>query len=192
MKLKTDLLNPKNFNRSQSELEEFLLLCIFVAGKSSKTQYHKLELFLDELDVTNGIFKALSLLSIEEIKEKLIKVKSGQYSRLCGCLFILSRKNLDLSKCSCEDLEAIPGIGMKTSRFFITYSRPTNSYAILDTHILAWLKNYYPQTPKATPSNKKEYLKYEQFFLSECLKRNLAPQELDLQIWKERQKSWKV
>ena len=87
MKLKTDLLNPKNFNRSQSELEEFLLLCIFVAGKSSKTQYHKLELFLDELDVTNGIFKALSLLSIEEIKEKLIKVKSGQYSRLCGCLF---------------------------------------------------------------------------------------------------------
>ncbi len=81
---------------------------------------------------------------------------------------------------------------MKTSRFFITYSRPTNSHAILDTHILAWLKNYYPQTPKATPSNKKEYLKYEQFFLSECLKRNLAPQELDLQIWKERQKSWKV
>jgi thermostable 8-oxoguanine DNA glycosylase len=192
MKLKTDLLNPKNFNRTQSELEEFLLLCIFVAGKSSKTQYKKLELFLDEIDTTNGIFDALSKLSIDEIKQKLIKVKAGQYNRLCGCLFILSRKNLDLQTCTCEELEAIPGIGMKTSRFFITYSRLTNSYAILDTHILAWLKNIYPDAPKATPSNKKEYLKYEKFFLSECLKRNLPPHELDLQIWKERQKSWKV
>jgi thermostable 8-oxoguanine DNA glycosylase len=192
MKLKTDLLNPKNFDRTQYELEEFLLLCIFVAGKGSKQQYHKLELFLDLLDLSNGIFNALSKLSIEEIKEKLIQVKAGQYGRLSSCLFILPKKNLNLSTCSCEDLEEIPGIGMKTSRFFITYSRPSKNCAILDTHILSWLRKIYPQAPKSTPSNKKEYIKYEQFFLSECVKRNLLPHELDLQIWKERQKSWKV
>lgn len=190
MKLKTDLLNPLNYNRTQYELEEFLLLCAFVAGKSSKTQCLKLEAFLDTLNIKDSIFKSLSELPIEEIKSKLIDVKTGQYNRLSSCLFILGRKNIDLKTCSCEDLEAIPGIGMKTSRFFITYSRPTSNCAILDTHILAWLRNMYPSAPKATPSNKKEYLKYEQFFLSECLKRNLPPHELDLKIWKERQKSW--
>jgi thermostable 8-oxoguanine DNA glycosylase len=192
MKLKTDLLNPQNYSRTQYELEEFLLLCIFVAGKSSKTQSKKLELFLEKLNLENGIFNALGKLSIEEIKDKLIEVKAGQYNRLCGCLFILSRKQFDLNTCSCEDLESVPGIGMKTSRFFVTYSRPETNYAILDTHILAWLRNYYPQAPKATPSNKKEYTKYEQFFISECQRKNLKPHELDLQIWKERQKSWKA
>jgi len=190
MKLKTDLLNPKNFNRTQFELEEFLLLCAFVAGKSSKQQYHKLELFLDLLDLSNGIFEALSKLSITEIKEKLIQVKTGQYGRLSSCLFVLSRKNLNLSTCSCEDLEAIPGIGMKTSRFFITYSRPKSMCAILDTHILSYLRFYYPDAPKATPSNKKQYLKWENLFLAQCFLRGMEPNELDIEIWKTYQKSW--
>jgi len=192
MKLTNDLLNPKNYNRTQYELEEFLLLCVFVAGKSSKTQSEKLSLFIEKLKPENGIFNALAELSIEEIKDKLIEVKAGQYNRLSGCLFMLSRKQLDLNNCSCEELESIPGIGMKTSRFFVTYSRPETNYAILDTHILAWLRNYYPEAPRSTPTNRKEYAKYEKFFLSECLKRNLKPHELDLQIWKEKQKSWKV
>jgi len=190
IKLVTDLLNPQNFNRTQKELEEFLLLCIFVAGKSSKIQFNKLEDFVNLLPPTETYFESLSKLSIAEIKNKLIEVKTGQYDRLSGCLFILSRKNLDLKQCTCEELEAIPGIGFKTSRFFVTYSRPTTNYAILDVHILAWLKTKYPKTPKATPSNKKEYLKYEQYFLDECAKPDLTPQELDIQIWRERQKSW--
>ena len=185
MKLKTDLLNPKNFNRTQSELEEFLLLCIFVAGKSSKTQYKKLELFLDEIDTTNGIFDALSKLSIDEIKQKLIKVKAGQYNRLCGCLFILSRKNLDLQTCTCEELEAIPGIGMKTSRFFITYSRLTNSYAILDTHILKFIKeNIDERAPKSTPTVKVTYKYWEDLFLYWCEVRNKNVADFDLEVWK--------
>jgi len=190
MKLKTDLLNPKNFNRTQYELEEFLLLCVFVAGKSSKQQYAKLELFLNELGNPDNIFETLSKLSIEQINDLLVKVKAGQYSKLSSCLFVLSRKKLDLKNCSIQQLESIPGIGMKTSRFFITYTRPNSMCAILDTHILSWLRFAYPDAPKSTPSNKKQYIKWENIFLSECLKRNLPPNELDIEIWKQNQKSW--
>lgn len=190
MTLKNNLKNPKNFNRSYSELQEFLLLCVFVAGKNSKTQSEKLSLFLKELNWPKNIFKCLKELSKEEIFNLLVKIKSGQYTRLCKCLFELSRSNLNLFTCTCEDLEKISGIGMKTSRFFITYSRDNSNYAILDTHILKWLKQFQIEVPKQTPNNKKKYLYYENVFLNKCLELNLKPHELDLQIWLEKQKSW--
>ena len=95
---------------------------------------------------------------------------------------------IDLETCTAEDLEAIPGIGQKTSRFFITHSRPNQNYAILDTHILAWLKSLgYNDIPKSTPAGKR-YQEIEQLFLFEAKKRNVSAADLDLQIWKERSK----
>ena len=191
MALKTDLTNPRNFSRSDYELEEFLLLCIFVAGKGSKVQSGKLEMLIEELGCKDSIFSVLCEMSIGEIEKVLVKVKAGQYSRLSKCLYELSRKGLCLRTCTCEELESISGIGMKTSRFFVTYSRPNTNYAILDTHILAWLREIFPDAPKSTPT-KSAYLVWEKRFLVLCETHKTTPHELDLKIWLERQKSYNV
>ncbi len=192
MKLKTDLTQPKNFNRNQYELEEFLIICAFVAGKNSKMQYQKVEMLFDIIGNDITPFESLRNMTHYEIMSLLVHIKSGQYARLCRCLFELSRSCLDLKTCSTEDLESIHGIGMKTSRFFITYSRENSQYAILDTHILAWLRNFDLTVPKATPNNKKQYLMLERMFLEKCAEKSLKPHELDIQLWLERQKSWKA
>jgi len=188
----TDPLNPKNFNRSDSELEEWLLFCIFVAGKNSKTQQKKLHEFLDLLGYPEYPIKLLSDFSEALIGVYLREVKMGQYNRLTKCLHTLSHANLDLRTCTTEQLESIPGIGMKTSRFFITYSRETNDYAVLDTHILSWMRENGYDAPLSTPTNPKQYKELERLFLEECKKRNMTPQELDFNIWESRQTSWSI
>lgn len=188
--LKNNLLSPLNFNRTQSELEEFLLLCVVVAGKSSKTQSKKLEQLLEFLDWPEYPLAKFASMTKEEIEEALLAVKMGQYNRLKNCFYELGNSGLDLKTCTCEDLELLYGIGQKTSRFFMVYSRENSNYAILDVHILKWLREFYPDAPKATPSSKKEYLFYEGLFLEKCREAGKKPHELDFVQWVSRQKSW--
>ena len=82
-----------------------------------------------------------------------------------------------------EDLEAIPGIGPKTSRFFLLHTRPNQEIAVLDTWILKYLKNAGYNAPKATPSGKK-YLELEKNFLFEARKNNMKPADFDIYIWR--------
>ena len=82
-----------------------------------------------------------------------------------------------------EELEEIHGIGPKTSRFFIMWTRPGANYAALDTHILKWLALRGHKVPKSTPSGKK-YKEIEKIFLREAAELGMSPQELDTIIWK--------
>jgi len=172
-----------NFNRTIPELQEFVLFCAVVAGKSAHQQARKLEWFL-EIGEGSPFEKIVQIDLMQRLKES----KLGQYNRL----YTIFKQIVcvDLENCTAEQLEAIPGIGQKTSRFFITHSRPNQNYAILDTHILAWLKSLgYNDIPKSTPSGKR-YQEIEQLFLFEAKQRNMSAADLDLQIWKERSKKY--
>jgi thermostable 8-oxoguanine DNA glycosylase len=69
--------------------------------------------------------------------------------------------DLDLRTCTIADLEAIKGIGPKTSRFFMLHSRPDQELIVLDIHILRYLKRRFRmKVPKSTPSGKR-YLAIE-------------------------------
>jgi endonuclease III len=96
----------------------------------------------------------------------------------------LAHADLDLKTCTTDDLEKIPGIGMKTSRCFIIHSRQGARYAGLDTHILKFLRSAgVENVPKATPSSKKEYLRLEKEFLRLADLAGKAPAVFDLEIW---------
>lgn len=191
-KIEVDLLSPTQFDRTMSQLQYFLVFCAFVAGKSSKTQSVKANEMFEDLNYPEHPFDVFSNMSEREIRDLLEKHKIGQYNRLTKCLYDLSRASLNLNTCSCEELEKIPGIGFKTSRFFVVHSRENANYAVLDTHILAWLREYYPSSPKSTPSNLKQYLFWENLFLDKCVEMNKTPSKLDFEIWYERQKTWKI
>ena len=173
------------FNRSKSELEEFLLFCTIVAGKKAKTQSKKLDLFLnlipDQKD--KSPFEIISfMIKTDKLMDCLKTVGMGQYSRLNRVFTDVI--GIDLKSCSTDDLESIKGIGPKTSRYFILHSRKDQSLAVLDRHILKWMSEKFNiKTPPNTPSSKKTYRKLETIYVDYCADRGISTANLDLAIW---------
>lgn len=193
------MINPyeiTNYNRSNSELEELLMFCIVVAGKTAHIQASKLDNFLIESKESlkfiypensfdnSSPFEILSLLKRNDILLfEIVKAKLGQYNKIYNAFDYLVNNKIDLSTCTTEELEKIPGVGLKTSRFFILHSRQINSIAVLDVHILKFLGTLGYDVPKTTP-NKKKYYYLEEKFLEYCKLKNIQPAEADLEIWK--------
>jgi thermostable 8-oxoguanine DNA glycosylase len=191
-----DPSNVTNFNRTASELEEFLLFTIVVAGKSAYQQAEKLDDFLKGWRYSYTPFGAIRKMDMWGSLEFFLKqVKMGQYQRISSAFrgvadfFQYHSDNIrfhPLATVPVRILESVKGIGMKTSRFFVMHTRPTSEYACLDTHILQWLGNKGHNVPKTTPSGQK-YLELEKVFLDYANRMGMLPATLDLQIWNEAQ-----
>lgn len=177
-----------DYNRNERQLEEFMLFAIMVAGKKASTTAKKLSSFLvstnlspfrfieDFVQLDKGGFNALD--------GWMRGHKLGQYKRLNSAFRgVLQFKNR-LKSVTLEELESVKGIGPKTSRFFILHSRKDQQVAVLDTHILKWMKSKGYDVPKTTPS-KKKYQKIESDFIHECHKAGKKVADMDLEIWKE-------
>jgi len=185
------MINPSditNFNRSEIELQEYFLFCAVVSGKTAVVQAKKLDDFLKPGRIRGMTpFEYIKgLCDKEHLNHMICDAKLGQYKRLTK-IFEQS-VDIDLYNVSIEELERIPGIGPKTSRFFALHSRPNQMFAVLDTHILEWLSEQYPNVtiPRATPQSTSRYKELETLYLHEAVKRKLKPETLDLHIWKER------
>lgn len=183
-----------NFNRTEAELEEFLMFAILVAGKGAEQQAKKLDQFLQQQQFANAEaqkqgrswtpFDELELqIKNNYLTENMMKHKLGQYKRLLFAFLGILRFKGNLKTVTIEELESIKGIGSKTARFFVLHSRPNVKVAVLDTHILKWMKAIGHDVPKATPT-KKKYGIIEKLFLCMAEARNMSPADLDLHIWK--------
>lgn len=172
--------NITNYHRTKEELEEFWLFCIMAAGKNS--QY--VSKVLDKLlKYTEKPFVFLKNLTERERLILLKSVKIGQYNRINNA--IRDSLLLNLRTCNVSDLEQVYGVGPKTARFFLLHTRG-EEHAVLDTHILKWLRNKGYEAPNNTPQNRNTYKKLEEIFKKEVAKdgeyATLA--EADLEIWK--------
>lgn len=175
-----------NYNRTEAELEEFLMFAILVAGKTAKTQAQKLHNFIRPYSVVKSTpFEGLQhLIDIGALVTQMKYSRLGQYTRIAEAFRGILQFKGKLKHVSVEELESVKGIGPKTARFFILHSRRNVQHAVLDTHILKWLaKETRIGMPKSTPSGKK-YAEIEQLFLTEARIRGVSPADLDLQIWK--------
>lgn len=179
-----------NFNRTEAELEEFLLFCICVAGKGAEQQAKKLSEFLFASTVIGTMtpfewINHLNKLGTWMLNHPLTRClqihKLGQYTRLQHA-FTEVAKLKNLNNISVEELENIKGIGPKTARFFVMHSRPNQQFAVLDTHILKYLKSHGIAAPKSTPT-KNKYLQLEQIFLDIVKKSGKSVAEFDLEVW---------
>jgi thermostable 8-oxoguanine DNA glycosylase len=186
------MINPTeitNYNRTENELEEFLLFAILVAGKTAKTQAKKLEGFLadrpkNKIGNPCSPFEYINYLRMtHSLTTQMMKHKLGQYKRLYRAFSGILRFEGWLDEVSVEDLESVNGIGSKTARFFVLHSRPNTRVAVLDTHILKYLKENGHNVPKTTPS-KKKYTEIEKLFISIADSLSIGIAELDLAIWK--------
>jgi hypothetical protein len=179
-------VDPKNitaFNRTDAELQAFWLFSLFVAGKNSDYASQCLSRLLHKARWNEqNPFDYLRELGETGIHNALVAAKIGQYGRLTKA--VTQSLSLDLRTATLQDLMSVHGCGPKTARFFLLHSRPQCECAVLDTHILAWMRSKGVDAPAATPSGEK-YLFLERMFL------NLAQSEfptmsiaqIDLLIW---------
>lgn len=169
-------------NLTEKELQYRIIYSIIVAGKNARfAENATKKLFNNDIMPFEQIKIWIENSSLEE---ELKKAKIGNYNKMYICFKELIKSNINLFTCSPADLEKIHGIGPKTARFFILWTRPDANVAALDVHILRWLGKQGYNVPKSTPNGKK-YAELEKAFLNEAEKLNLAPAELDKNIWTE-------
>lgn len=189
MKTSKIKINPSkitNFHRDDEELQAFAMFAIAVAGKKATQTADKIYTFLGWAKNNETPFGFLSRLKRDEHLDICLRhLKIGQYRRIHNAY--LGILNLDLSTCTFDDLIKVRGIGPKTANFFLLHSREGYSGAVLDTHILRWMRERHGvATPKSTPQGK-SYQKYaaiaEQLIRSSYPDKSLA--DADLIIWRE-------
>lgn len=190
------MINPSepghitNYTRTDAELFEFWLFCLFVRGKNADVQARKLDAFLDIMGGVRSIVNSHSLIFEDDIRSALEQVKAGQYDTLTAAIIdTLNQMSIFgtgwLRVASVEDLEKIRGVGPKTARFFVMNSRENQRYAALDTHILQFLHDREGcAVPKNTPPTGQRYRDLENTFLLIADYEGVKPEVLDLAVWR--------
>lgn len=167
----------------QIDLQWRLIYAIIVAGKSAKFTESVMGKF-DAHRQQHDPFDFIKILIDEDNLGFVLRdIRCGNYRKIDRALRELVAAELNLETCEPVDLEKIHGIGPKTSRFFILWTRPDAHYAALDVHVLRWLKNHGYNAPPTTPSSPAKYAELEQAFLTEARIYGLTPRQLDSQIW---------
>jgi len=133
------------FNRTNEELEEFLLFGVAVAGKKSSEIAPKINAMLDSFvdvdDNPQAPFEGLKERAFSDLLDEILtSFKIGKYETIKN--FVWSAMLLDLSSCSLGDLMFVHGVGPKTARFFLLHSRPDQELIVLDTHLLKHFKGH--------------------------------------------------
>ena len=186
------MINPAevtNYNRTQYELEEFILFCINVAGKKSSIEAPKLEVFIERAkDITKETtpFNCIrKLIKLGRLNEIMHWAKLSPYTQRFNSYVSVVTIN-DLQTVTLNRLLQVPGVGLKTARFFLSHSREDFDEPMLDTHILRFLRDQgYKDAPKSTPSNVGIYNYYANVFKMFARILGKSVTDLDLEIWKK-------
>ena len=187
------MIDPKrvtNYNRTTSELQEFLLFCVCVAGKKSTIEAPKLDKFLNALKVEYGDHEPFALVKLaldddnlmDMMQEYKIAPYQQRYNSFVDLITKLDWESLDES--TLDQLQSVRGISTKTSRFFLTHSVEKFDEPVLDTHILRFLTDFgYKDVPKSTPQNPKVYEKFSKLFRSIARFEGKSVADFDLEVW---------
>ena len=190
------MINPQNitdYKRNDWDLQEFFFFAVAVAGKKSDQTARKVQDLSDhisEMLVENPYYEKYPketgiihyLVGINDEGEAGLNLmkefKFGKYKQWEGFIEWWKRMvwYMDgacisdwLREASLRDLEEIPSVGRKTSRFFKLHSDPEIECVPLDTHILKFVRDKHCHDPnyipKTTPTSKYEYQSIETFAL---------------------------
>ena len=174
-----------DFSRTDSQLEAMFVFCCCVAGKRATMISRMVDDFLGGCGYAGSPFERIRTMVREStLTDNLRRARIGKYGLLARLFSLATAPGaLDLRKAAPADLEAFPGIGPKTARFFILHSRAGAHVAVIDTHMLKYLRAIgVERVPDAIPRGK-EYLRLEAVILAEADRLGLSAADFDLQVW---------
>lgn len=181
-----DVTNIKNYERTTEELQVFWLFCIFVAGRHADFAASVLEKFLRRKpeDMTPFAWLAEKVEN-NALHNSLVANRVGQYYRIERA--IAESLSLDLATATVDELQQVFGVGPKTARMFVLYTRRDARVAVLDVHILRWLRDHkgYKNFPQSTPQTRTQYENIESIFLAlaEAQFPGMSIADVDLLLW---------
>jgi len=177
-----DPYDVTDYGRSRAELEEYFLFCLAVAGKKAVMIAAKVAEFLKGAAPGETPFEYVLRIEREgTLSDRLKEVRLGKYALLEAAYSAAARIG-DISAASVEQLEALPGVGPKTARFFILHSRRDAKVAVIDTHVLKFLRERGHDVPKGFPTAQ-TYRRLEAVMLDEMEASGLSRAEFDLAVW---------
>lgn len=175
------MINGGEFN-SRWSAEWKLIYSVIVAGKSAKFTDRAMRLLIyDGPDRDYPFDQLRGTMQNGGLEEGLRQSRTGNYRKFLKCFPQLVK--LDAETCTVEELETIHGIGFKTSRFFLLWTRPGVRYAALDTHVMKFLRRLGYTKNKATPGSSTAYQSLEKIFLEIANKVGRSAREFDFAIW---------
>jgi thermostable 8-oxoguanine DNA glycosylase len=205
------MIDPHNitdFNRSDADLELLILFSVSVAGKKATQISAKIDRFLwvarsrcakylcREMKTPKRVvdwspFKLIRFLTHiagfsqnDEVTACLKRVKLGKYTVLKSAFITLAHSKVNLHTCPLAQLETVKGISFKTSRYFALHSRKDQQIAVLDTHVLHFLRDQGVKAPRNTPSSMKTYARLEAKMLEFAKASGKPMADFDLEIWR--------
>jgi hypothetical protein len=171
-----------NFNRDDADLQAFWIFGCIVAGKNSEFASNVVSKLLHKTDGLTP-FEWFRSIGETSIRNALVASKSGNYTRITR--FIMESLDLDLRTATQDELMKVHGIGPKTASFFLLHTRPDVEVAVLDVHILKYLRSKGIDAPHQTPSNLKLYkqLQNQFIYLAKLDYPFMSLAHIDLHIW---------
>ena len=197
-----DPTDPKDlirFDRNLGELQEFLIFSICVAGHAAVPIARGVESLLGGCRDMCGVWWTMPFDLIRtlpklpcplSVADALRDSRIGKYNQRAGYLTAAANSDLDLFTCSVDDLDALPGIGPKTARFFVMCNRPDERHAILDVHILRYMREAWGlDVPRGSTMSAAQYARWEPEYLSRALpeaeRLGMTLMEYDLSLWNQ-------
>jgi thermostable 8-oxoguanine DNA glycosylase len=147
--------NCNDFERTDAEVEVWLIFCVMVAGHEATTTARKIHnLFLGMTDINVGraplhipLMMPIGYLrfarSVGLLEPLMRSARTGCYTNYRKTFDYLIDNEIDgakLRRMSLQDLIKIPSVGLKTASFFIMSTRRDVRMAALDTHLLKYLR----------------------------------------------------
>lgn len=184
---------------TEAQLEKFLLLGLFVAGKNASVQQRKLDWFCRTVEAAMPkVPDAGPLTRIRSYRgghghgrcvlpfvDAILRYGGvGQYGLMMRAIDWLTSEPRDLREITRDELAECPKVSYKTASFFLLYSRPDERLACLDTHLLRYMNNHRltDNIPLQTPPPRR-YVQLERVWLNHCDELGRNPAKLDFEIW---------
>lgn len=178
-----DLSNSLNFD--EPDLQTFALFCVAVANKPADITRNKVLKFLEPRGNLLPFDYVWELYQTGRLLPELVKFKLSPYGKMQGAFVGLCQldRAMNLVNADVDDLMMIKGIGPKTSRYFVLYTKPGARVACLDTHVLKYMRDELKvPAPKSTPSEPL-YSQLEQIWLKWCDDAGLSYMDADTMVW---------